>query len=290
MTARRTGLGRGLDALFADSGAVPPAASQGVRELPVAQLVPNSRQPRSRFDEADLAGLAASIATSGVVVPLVVTTDPTGAGRWCIVAGERRWRAAKMAGLLTVPVVERQVESDSELLEVALVENLQRQDLNAMEEAEACRALNEEFGLTQQEIANRLGRKRSTVGNSLRLLRLPSPVQDQIRSGSLTAGQARPLLSLADEQRQVDLAARAEREALSARELEKIAAGGRRRKPSTKTGARSDPDTVAAEERLTRRLQTKVEISRRARGRGVLKIHFHSEPELIRLYERLSAD
>ena len=291
MSGRRPGLGRGLDALFADSGALPPTSPRAVRELPVAQLEPNSRQPRDQFDDAELAGLAGSIAKRGVLQPLVVTADPARNGAYRIVAGERRWRAARKAGLETVPVVFREVESDRELLELALVENLQRADLNALEEAEAFRALSEEFGLSQQQIADRVGRSRAAVANSLRLLRLPEAVQERIRSGALTAGQARPLLSLGDEKSQVELAARAERESLSARELERIASSGPGRKPAatTKAGG-SDPDTVHAVERLTRRLQTRVEISRRTRGGGVLKIHFHSEPELIRLYERLSAE
>lgn len=291
MSGRRPGLGRGLDALFADSGALPPTSPRAVRELPVAQLEPNSRQPRDRFDDAELAGLAGSIAKRGVLQPLVVTADPDRNGAYRIVAGERRWRAARKAGLETVPVVFREVGSDRELLELALVENLQRADLNALEEAEAFRALSEEFGLSQREVADRVGRSRAAVANSLRLLRLPEAVQQRIRSGALTAGQARPLLSLGDEKSQVELAARAERESLSARELERIASSGPGRKPAaTAKAGGSDPDTVHAVERLTRRLQTRVEISRRARGGGVLKIHFHSEPELIRLYERLSAE
>lgn len=291
MSGRRPGLGRGLDALFADSGALPPTAPRAVRELPVAQLEPNSRQPRDRFDDAELADLAGSIARRGVLQPLVVTGDPDGGGAYRIVAGERRWRAARKAGLETVPVVFREVGSDRELLELALVENLQRADLNALEEAEAFRALGEEFGLSQQEIADRVGRSRAAVANSLRLLRLPDAVQERIRSGALTAGQARPLLSLGDEKNQVELAARAERESLSARELERIVSSGpRKKRAAAATAGESDPDTAHAVERLTRRLQTRVEISRRARGGGVLKIHFHSEPELIRLYERLSAE
>lgn len=291
MSGRRPGLGRGLDALFADSGALPPTAPRAVRELPVAQLEPNSRQPRDRFDDAELADLADSIARRGVLQPLVVTGDPDSGGAYRIVAGERRWRAARKAGLETVPVVFREVGSDRELLELALVENLQRADLNALEEAEAFRALGEEFGLSQQEIADRVGRSRAAVANSLRLLRLPDAVQERIRSGALTAGQARPLLSLGDEKNQVELAARAERESLSARELERIVSSGpRKKRAAAATAGESDPDTAHAVERLTRRLQTRVEISRRARGGGVLKIHFHSEPELIRLYERLSAE
>ena len=292
MSSRRRGLGRGLDELFAESGARSPAAPPAERELPVAQLEPNSRQPRGRFDGEELAELASSIARIGVLQPLVVTGSPDRGGRYRIVAGERRWRAAQKAGLETVPVVFRDVNDERELLELALVENLQRSDLNPLEEADAFRSLSGEFGLSQQEIARRVGRSRAAVANALRLLRLPAAVQEQLRSGALTAGQARPLLALGDERSQIELGARAERESLSARELERIAASGRRKTatPQRKVAPESDPHTADAVERLTRKLQTRVEIRRRRRGGGVLKIHFHSEPELIRIYERLSAE
>ncbi len=291
MTGRRRGLGRGLDVLFAESGALSPSAPTAVRELPVAQLEPNERQPRDDFDDGELAALAGSIAERGVLQPLVVTGSSDSGATYRIVAGERRWRAAQRAGLATVPVVVRDVDGERELLELALVENLQRSDLNPLEEAEAFRALSEEFGLAQREIAERVGRSRAAVANALRLLRLPGEVQEQLRAGKLTAGQARPLLALGDERRQVELAQRAERESLSARELERIASGQReaRRERSTST-PRVDADTREAIESLTRRLQTRVEIARRARGGGVLKIHFHSESELMRLYDRLCAE
>ncbi len=278
--------------MFADSGARSPVAPHAQRELPVGQLEPNSRQPRDRFDDQELAELASSIAQLGVLQPLVVTAGPAPGGRYRIVAGERRWRAARKAGLETVPVVFRDVEEERELLELALVENLQRSDLNPLEEAEAFRSLSDEFGFSQKEIAHRVGRSRATVANALRLLRLPAAVQDQLRSGALTAGQARPLLALGDEQGQTELGARAERESLSARELERIAADGRGKKTVArrKAAQESDPHTAAAVERLTRKLQTRVEIQRRRRGGGVLKIHFHSEPELIRIYERFTAE
>ena len=292
MSSRRRGLGRGLDELFADSGARSPASPRPERELPVAQLEPNSRQPRDRFDDEELAELASSIGQLGVLQPLVVTGEADSGGRYRIVAGERRWRAARKAGLETVPVVFRDVDDELELLELALVENLQRSDLNPLEEAEAFRSLGDEFGLSQQEVARRVGRSRAAVANALRLLRLPDPVQEQLRSGALTPGQARPLLALGDERSQVELGARAERESLSARELERIAASGRRKTATRrrKAASESDPHTADAVERLTRRLQTRVEIQRRRQGGGVLKIHFHSEPELIRIYERLSAE
>ena len=175
MTAKR-GLGRGLDAILQK-----PDETTLTRQLPVDLLVPNRYQPRADFAEAGLEELAASIAVQGVIQPIIVS--PQRDGRYVIVAGERRWRAARMADLAVVPVVVREVNDDRELVELALVENVQRADLNGMEEAEAYRVLRESFGLSQEEIGKRVGRARSTITNSLRLLRLPLPVQDLLRQG-----------------------------------------------------------------------------------------------------------
>lgn len=278
MSARRRGLGRGLDALLQEE-------PQGLKLLPVDRLRPNRMQPRTAFDDAGLDELAESIRSQGVVQPLVVT--PQDHGHFAIIAGERRWRAARRVGLDTVPVVVREVAGDRELLELALVENLQREDLNAVEEAEAFQALRDRFDLSQEEIATRVGKARSTVANSLRLLNLPGAVQDLLRDGRLSAGQARPLLALADEGDQVALAERAVRESLTARQLEGLTAEP---KKSQKKTAPKTPEievnTAAAQEKLTRRFQTKVEIRRRGRG-GQLRIHFQSEEELMRLYDLL---
>lgn len=276
MTARRRGLGRGLDALLKEE----PAA--GLRALPVDRLAPNRFQPRASFDEHGLEELAESIRTQGVVQPLVVA--PLEDGTYTIVAGERRWRAARRAGLDVVPVVVREVSGDRELLELALVENLQREDLNAIEEAEAYQALREKFSLSQEEIAQRVGKGRTTVTNSLRLLKLPARVQDLLRDGRLTAGQARPLLAIADAEAQVRLAERAVQQQLTARQLEKLAAPPKARRGVPPPAP--EVNTAAAQEKLTRRLQTRVEIRRRGKG-GTVRIHFHSEEELIRLYDVL---
>jgi ParB family chromosome partitioning protein len=281
MSARRRGLGRGLGALIKEEPA-------GLKLLPVDQLRPNRLQPRTTFDEKGLDDLAESIRSQGVVQPLVVTPQPDGA--FTIVAGERRWRAAQRAGLAQVPVVVREVAGDRDLLELALVENLQRQDLDAVEEAEAYRALKERFGLSQEEIAGRVGKGRATVANSLRLLKLPGAVLDLLRDGRLTAGQARPLLSLAETDAQLELARRAVEEHLTARQLERLVAAPRAQpKTSAAKGTAAPPQEVhaaAAQEKLTRRLQTKVEIRRRGKG-GTVRIHFHSEDELIRLFDLL---
>jgi ParB family chromosome partitioning protein len=275
--ARRRGLGRGLDALLEEA----PAAA--VRSIAVDRLHPNRLQPRSRFDEAGLDELAESIRAQGVIQPLVVTARD--GGGFTIVAGERRWRAAQRAGLAEVPAVVREIAGERDLLEVALVENLQRADLNAIEEAEAYQTLRERFGLDQEAIAARVGKARSTVANALRLLRLPRVVADLVRDGRLTAGQARPLLGLADEEAQVRLAERAVRLGLPARALEQLTAGDRR---PGKPARQVEVHAAAAEENLTRRLQTRVEIRRRGKG-GTLVVHFHSEEELMRLYELLMA-
>jgi ParB family chromosome partitioning protein len=281
---KKRGLGRGLDALIEKTE---PKPDEPVRTLPVASLHPNRFQPRTYFDEAAIEDLVASVRAQGIIQPLVVT--PEGEG-YAIIAGERRWRAARKAGLEAVPVVVRQVADDRELLELALVENLQRSDLNPIEEAEAYAALQEKFGLSQEEVAGRVGKARTTVTNALRLLRLPDEVLDLLREGRLTAGQARPLLGIEDAEEQIRLADRAVRDGLSARDLERLAA-----EPQAEEKAKpKKPDrpvevhTAAAEERLTRRLQTRVEIKRQGKGgRGQLRIHFHSEEELMRLFDVL---
>ncbi len=290
MSAKRRGLGRGLDALLgggsrpgsSDEG-IPDAPAAGPVSLPIDRLDPNRFQPRSTFDERGLAELAESIKSQGVVQPLVVT--PKGKGRYTIIAGERRWRASRRAGLEEVPVVVREVTGDQQILELALVENVQRADLNAIEEAEAYRTLADTFQLSQEEIAERVGKGRTTVTNLLRLLRLPEPVQDLIREGRLTAGQARPLLAVPDRELQVEIAERAVEKGLTARDLEALVAA-----PKSAGKGKPPPEldvhTRAAIEKLTRTLQTKVEIVRR-KNRGLLQIHFHSEDELIRLYDRL---
>lgn len=290
-TSKRRGLGRGLDALL---GAAEPVVKnespdKGLLVLQVGQLEPNRFQPRTDFDETGLEELAESIRIQGIVQPIVVTPKEGHEGRFHIVAGERRWRAAQRAGLQEVPVVVREGMSDQQLLEMALVENIQRADLNAIEEAEAYRLLSESFNLSQEEIATRVGKGRTTITNILRLLRLPAEVQDLLRSGRLTAGQARPLLSFPDPRKQVELAERAVREGLTARDLEALASAPQekqKREPATPK-VEADVHTRVATERLTKVFQTKVEIQRKKKG-GSIRIHFHSENELIRLFDRLT--
>ncbi|MCH7666013.1 MAG: ParB/RepB/Spo0J family partition protein [Acidobacteria bacterium] len=277
--AKKSALGRGLDALFSEE----PLTSPRQTELALDDLAPNDYQPRRDFDAEELTELAASIRTQGLIQPILVTPGPSGG--YIIVAGERRWRAAREAGLSRVPVVVRDVASKREFLEASLVENLQRSDLNAIEEAEAFVRLQREFGLSHEEIAGRMGKSRSAVSNRIRLLGLPGAVQSMIRRGELTVGQARPLLSLPRERDRILWARRAVKDGLNARQLE---AATRRKQgtASARTRPAMDPDTRDASERLTKHLQTQVEIRRTAKG-GRLVLVFHSEDELIRLYDML---
>jgi len=277
MIKKRGGLGRGLDALLETREAV------GVQSVSVSRLSPNRFQPRSDFNDTGMEELTESIRQQGIVQPVVVTPDE--GENYTIIAGERRWRAAQRAGLEEVPVVVKSVDDDRQLLELALVENLQRADLNAIEEAEAFRSLQQAFGLSQEQIGVQVGRSRAAISNALRLLGLPEEIQDMMRDGRLTAGQARPLLGIEDPEEQLELAKRTLAEGLSARQVEALTSG--ERKPRKKRAQKGmDPDTAAAAERLTRRLQTKVEIRRKGAG-GAVQIQFHSEEELMRLYDLL---
>lgn len=276
MMKKRGGLGRGLDALLEP-------AEPGVLLVPLDQLTPNRYQPRSDFANDALEELAESIRQQGIVQPIVVTES--GSDRFSIVAGERRWRAARRAGLSQVPVVIRELESEHQQLEMALVENLQRADLNPVEEAEAYQSLQSGFGFSQEIIGHKVGKSRASVSHILRLLSLPPEILEMLRDRRLTAGQARPLLALEGLDERLQLAEKAVREGLSARQIEAIVRGEKRtRKPTPKS--KQDPDTAAAAERLTQKLQTKVEIKRRGAG-GDVRIHFHNEEELMRLYELL---
>ena len=279
-TGKKPALGRGLSALLPGKDDDVPRGTQ--RETELGQLRPSRFQPRRDFSEGALADLAQSIREQGIVQPIVVVARGEG---FEIVAGERRWRAARLAGLERVPIVVREHTSDRELLELALVENLQREDLNALEAAEAYARLREEFQLTQDQIADRVGKERATVANSLRLLKLSAVVKDRVRSGELSAGHAKALLALASVDDQERLAEEIVRRALSVRQAEKraatMAAGDK-----VVRDKRRDPFTRDAEEKLSRRLQTKVRIVRKRRG-GRIELSFGSEEELIGLFENL---
>ncbi len=284
--ARRQALGRGLKALIPET----PRARSGLAEIPVDRIRPNPNQPRQRFDEAALDELAASIAEHGILQPLVVSEDPDGGG-YVLIAGERRLRAAKKAGRTTVPAVIRERAEGAAELEIALVENLQRRDLSPLEEARAFADLRDRFGLSQTEIAERVGRDRSSVANSLRLLKLPVEIQELVEEGRLSASAARTLLGFADPETRIQWARRAAEGMVSVRELEREASRARKgkRTPPARKRAAPDPNLVAAAERLALRLGARVEI-RPARRGGTIRITCRDDAELIRVFDRLMGE
>ena len=215
--AKQRGLGKGLEALFADNNT---DETQGAVTLKIGEIEPNREQPRKRFEEEALTQLAESIRTHGVIQPLLVR--PLAGGGYQLVAGERRWRAARMAGLTEVPVVVKDL-SEQETMEIALIENLQREDLNPIEEALGYQELMDAYGFTQEQVAKRVGKSRSAVANALRLIGLPEEIRPLLENGSLSAGHARALLALEDKAQMVETANLAVDKGLSVRELEKRA-------------------------------------------------------------------
>lgn len=281
MTDKRPALGRGLSALIPDTPAA--GSREQALEIDLDLLAPNPQQPRHQFEESKLDELAQSIRTNGVIQPIVVRRRDS---RYEIIAGERRWRAAQRAGILKVPVVVREV-ADDKLLQVALIENIQREDLNPIDEALAYQRLIEDFRLTQEDLASAVGKDRSSVANYLRLLKLPDDVRSEVASDRLSMGHARALLGLED-QAQLRTAARdVLARSLSVRETEALV-----RRLSTEAPARDEPPkdvhTRAAEDRLRLALGTRVRIVRRSKDKGRIEIDFVSEDELHRLYEILT--
>lgn len=283
---KRNALGKGLSALLPDPEphAQPSPESPAPLEVPIDALEPNPVQPRLHMDPGALAELASSIQESGMVQPILVrSVEP---GRYQIIAGERRWRAAQKLGLERVPITLRDVPDDR-LLELALVENIQRQELTPIEEARAYQNLLDALAVTQEELARKVGKDRSTIANGLRLLRLPTEVQDLVNEKKLDAGHVRPLLALERAQDQVSLAREAIRKGFSAREVERQVASQRAAQPVPASKAdRKDANTRAAEEQLRAVLGTRVDIKRRTRG-GALEISFANEAELNRLFDWL---
>jgi ParB family chromosome partitioning protein len=286
-TLPKRGLGRGLSALMADLGtdlakepeAPPPRPD---RTLPVESIRPNPDQPRRHFDEAALEELAASIQARGIIQPLIVRPDPRDPARFEIVAGERRWRAAQKAGLSEVPVLVRDY-GDQELFEIAIIENIQRADLNAIDEGAAYRALIDRFGHSQEQVASALGKSRSHIANQMRLLQLPREVQDLLVAQKISAGHARPLIG---HPRAADLARRIAEKGLSARDAERLAkAPAAKGRSSTKTD--KDADTRAIEAELSATLKMAVRIDH-GEGGGKLTVSYKTLEQLDDLLRRLS--
>jgi ParB family chromosome partitioning protein len=295
-SGRRKNLGRGLNALFGEqeddvpavapvshiTAPAPPAASAPLTRLPVDLLAPSPLQPRRLFDETALEELASSIAEKGVLQPLLVRPDPNQAGRYEIVAGERRWRAAQRAQVHEVPVHVTDL-TDAEVLEIALIENLQRQDLTPVEEARGYRRLMDDFGHTQERLAKVVGKSRTHVANTLRLLVLPRAVQDLLDSGQINVGQARPLIGLSDAETVARLIVK---KGLSARQAERFAKSfGRKRRAAVEI---KDTDTAALEQSLEQATGYKVKISFDGKG-GSLSVAYGSLEQLDDIVRRLSS-
>ena len=288
MAAKKGGLGRGLDALFADNSVEENSSASAVK-LSLNEIEPNKDQPRKTFDEKALSELADSIAQHGVIQPLLVRPMPDGS--YQLVAGERRWRAARRAGLSEVPVVIREM-SDSEMMELALIENLQREDLNPIEEAEGLQQLIHTYGLTQETAAARVGRSRPAIANALRLLSLPTPILELTRDGKISAGHARALLSLNDEEKMVEIADQILKKEISVREVERLAkAAAKEKKQPENHPLRRDTFYDEVELALTNSLGRRFKVNlNKKENRGTIEIEFFDQNDLTDLSRLLDPE
>jgi ParB family chromosome partitioning protein len=288
----RKPLGRGLGALIEDSGGQAPSAGTAL-EVGLDAIAPSPFQPRRHFDSERLAELADAIRAQGIIEPLVVrplSADHPGPARYELIAGERRWRAARQAGLATVPIVVRELD-DGAALEMSLVENLAREDLSPLEEARAFLRLAREFFLSHEQIADRIGKSRPYVSNAIRLLDLPEAVLEMLGRGEITPGQARPLLALETAQERIEAARQIAAQGISARGAEQLAAAARKPVRSAHGAiARSDPDLQALVDSLQRALKRKVRIVRqRGKAPGRMEIEFYDDDDLTALSDALTS-
>ena len=281
----KRGLGKGLSALISEDFSIENEGNAGVMELKVTQIEPDPEQPRKDFDEEKLALLASSIQAHGVIQPLIVSEQSN--GFYQIIAGERRWRAAKLAGLQSVPVIVRQY-SREQSAEVALVENLQREDLNPIEEARGYKTLMDEFSLTQQQVAEKVGKSRPAVANALRLLHLPESVQDMVVYGELSSGHARAISGISDAELQIDIAQKAAAQDLSVRQVEKIISQMAQAKAAVKTEEPVDMNLQTQLKGIQTDLQsylgTKVKLVA-GKKKGKIEIEYYDLSELERVID-----
>lgn len=283
MAVKKSGLGKGLDALFLDNSAEENAT---ILNVSISEVEPNRDQPRKHFDDEALRQLADSILQHGVIQPLLVRPNPN--GTYQIVAGERRWRACRMAGLDEVPVIVRDMD-DSKTMQIALIENLQREGLNAIEEAEGYESLIEDFGMTQEEVSKTVGKSRPAVANALRLLSLPEKISGYVKNGSLSAGHARALLSLSDTEQMEALAQKAIRTSMSVRELEKAVKPTSTRAKTKKTLALGDEKFyIELQSAMQEEFGRRVNIKHNGNNKGTLEIEFFSQEDLAFIAEKLS--
>lgn len=281
-TAKRQALGRGLSALL--PGATPPPAPRGFSTVPIADVSPEREQPRRYWDTSRIDELAASIKQRGVIQPILVRRVADG---FRIVAGERRWRASQQAGLTEIPVIIKDV-SESEAFEIALVENIQRQDLNPIEEAEAYQRLLGEFGLKQDEVASRVGKERSTITNALRLLKLPQQLREHVAAGALSVGHAKVLLGVDDPQAMGTLALQVTARGLSVRDTERLVARWKSPAPKVKKAVPTDLKSLA--KRMERAIGMRCVVQMKSADTGAFAIRFSSLAQAQQLIEALVAD
>jgi len=274
----RKALGRGLASLIPSA---PSGAGPGIRTLPIEKIRPNKRQPRKQFDKQRLEELAVSIEHQGVLQPIIVRKVGE---EYEIVAGERRWRAATQAGLQEIPVILREF-SDRDTLQVALIENIQRADLDPLEEAEAYARLMREHSMTQEQVAEAVGKGRVSIANALRMLKLPEPVLEMLADGRLTAGHAKAIMMVQSDADRIKLAHDTVQRAASVREVEQRARAMSR--SQKKAPDKATPAELAVEERLMRKLSTKVRLHQR-KGKGRIEIHFHSLDQLDEILDRIA--
>lgn len=280
----KKGLGKGLDALISSANARE-EAKNSILEIKINDIDPNIQQPRKIFDQESLEALAESIKEHGVVQPIIVKSEGL---RYVIVAGERRWRAAKLAGLKTIPAIVKDITS-REVMEIALIENLQREDLNPLEEAEAYQKLIEEYSLTQEEVAKVVGKSRAAIANSIRLLSLSKEIKDMISDGRLTSGHARTLITITDKEKQLSLANQIADKGLSVRDAEKLAS--LEEKKQNKNKKQKTADKIAAEmysleEKLKSAYGTKVSLFR-SKEKGKITFEYYSNEDFNRIIDLL---
>ena len=280
MATKKGGLGRGLDALFNENA----TDEKGVVTLRLSEIEPNRNQPRTNFDEEALAELADSIAKHGLIQPIVVR--PTSSGAYQIVAGERRWRACRMANIHEVPVVIKELD-DQKYFEIALIENLQREDLNAVEEAQGYRTLIDAYGLTQEQVAESVGKSRSAISNSIRLLNLNNNALEALKNGQITAGHARAILAAENDETATAML-KAALTGASVRELEIMAKSQTKVKRLTPPTAAKNNFYSEVEISLKNELGRKVEIKSKGKGKGTITLEFYSDEELAEFARKLS--
>ena len=281
--ARKTGLGKGLDALIPGGEDTP--LRDGVLNIRIDQIIANPRQPRTHMDSEELNDLAASIREHGVIQPLIVMPGPE-ADQYTLIAGERRWRASSLAGLESIPVIIRHV-SEQQQLELALIENVQRADLSPLETAEAYHQLTEEFGLSHEEVAQRVGKSRVSVTNTLRLLKLPEVIQATLAEGKITEGHARAILSLPSTQAQLAVLQAILTHDLNVRQTEELVRKYSGQRPTQTPLPTQPPEIKELEERLRDHLGTKIKLNHGKEGGGSLTIYYYSDEELDHLVTQI---